>query len=443
MEEKVSFRDRVNEDLGFNIRNYFRYAVNRIAFMASMTLYFSLSLLVNNFVNLSVILCSLLCALVIPVFSIYVNYAEEKLQIKTAFLSIGRLGRVLLLAVFASVLFALLSQAEVIEINKYQSFGGFWGLVFFSAFSQYALQYISLSLFARNVGRKTKNLIFAVSINVLFIVLSLIDHSIWLKLPLLFSAFVFGGGVLFVGLFSDLRSLFYPQHGVGVFFGSFNPIHRVHMDVLKEFIAERNLSRVYIQCSSFNKFHLRALLRGEITLDKREKGIKLYKKTKLSDDFISYFPKGNRFFDYQLKRKLIEEAVKEAGLDHVVTVLDLKDTYETYGYYGVLKNIKRRHLKTPIHILHGSDINGMYIREVSDECGFFYPKAVRRRVGVSSRKIRMGHWESLNPSVRQFLKNLEKAKQSIQAPVMIAPKGYFENGQGLRIEHEKGPIAEA
>jgi len=56
---------------------------------------------------------------------------------------------------------------------------------------------------------------------------------------------------------------------VGIFFGTFNPFHKTHLKILKEFIEKRQLEKVYIHSTVILKLHTNSL-EGEIVIGYRE-----------------------------------------------------------------------------------------------------------------------------------------------------------------------------
>ena len=97
--------------------------------------------------------------------------------------------------------------------------------------------------------------------------------------------------------------------------------------------------------------------------------MRIYKKTNKADIHVNYFPTGNRFYEALTRKKLIELALKEAGLSDKVEVLYLPDIYEHTGFYGIIKYIKKMNPGECIHGVHGSDLGGMWIRRIYDESG--------------------------------------------------------------------------
>ena len=96
------------------------------------------------------------------------------------------------------------------------------------------------------------------------------------------------------------------------------------------------------------------------------------------------------FLPPETRKALIELAVAEAGLRIKWRSRSIRETYNTRGFQGVIAEVKRRHPGVRLHSLHGTDIGGMYVRQISDECGWIYPWRILRRDSVSATAIRRG-----------------------------------------------------
>ena len=60
----------------------------------------------------------------------------------------------------------------------------------------------------------------------------------------------------------------------------------------------------------------------------------------------------------------------------------------------MIAEVKRRHPGVRLHSLHGTDNGGMYVRQISDECGWIYPWRILRRderFGDGDPSRRQGH----------------------------------------------------
>ncbi|SIT43756.1 conserved membrane hypothetical protein [Paraburkholderia ribeironis] len=258
---------------------------------------------------------------------------------------------------------------------------------------------IAFGLAYHGHGDRAGNLILSLAISSWLVAACAIERS----------ALFFAGlcGIVFVahlvmGMLSDLRSIRYPRKGIGVFFGTFNPVHKTHLQILHDVLDSRRLERIYVHCTTVPKLHRLALERGEIEIS-HDAGMRVYSKTDRADPAKNYFPTGNRFYEYELRRELLRASVTDSDLGDRVTVLDLPDIYERDGFIGVLNEVKRRHRGLPVHGLHGSDTGGMWVRHLFDDSGWIYPCAVVRSDQVSATAIRGGAIGLTSKTVEQFL----------------------------------------
>lgn len=205
-----------------------------------------------------------------------------------------------------------------------------------------------------------------------------------------------------LGVLSDLRSQLWPRRGIGVFFGSFNPIHRTHLRILEDAISRRQLEKIYIHATTVPKLHRTAIENGEIAIAMRD-GMREYTRTERADPGKNYFPTGNKFYEYSVRRELLSAAIRDAGLENRVEVLNVPHIYDIGGFFGVVRYIKALHPGIPIHGLHGSDPGGMWVRNIFDDSGWIYPCRSIRSDNVSATAIRNGAVGLTSPTVEKFL----------------------------------------
>lgn len=224
-----------------------------------------------------------------------------------------------------------------------------------------------------------------------------------------------------LGLFSDMRAFIYPKSGIGVYFGTFNPIHKTHLKIIQEAVEKRGLYKVYIHSTTVPKLHRTALDNNEIEI-KMLDGMRVYSKTKLADSNKNYFPTGNKFYEYEVRKELIKAGIHDSKLTEFVEVLDLPEIYEREGFFGIIKYIKSLHPKDmPIHGIHGSDTGGMWVRNIFDGSGWIYPYPVKRKDNISATSIRDGAVGFTSPTIEAFL-TATRAGKSYQFP-----SGYIVN----------------
>lgn len=257
----------------------------------------------------------------------------------------------------------------------------------------------AVTLAYHGYGDRIGNSILAVSAGLWLLGLVSLQGNLWPLVLALNGVFVIHIGV---GLLSDFRSRFFQPGGVGVFFGSFNPVHKMHLQILKELLEKRGLEKIYVHATTVPKLHRVAVAAGEIEVSRRA-GVREYRKSRCADPGKNYFPTGNWFYEYDLRLELLRAAIRDAGLEDRVEVLDLPDIYERSGFFGVLGYVRKRHVSQPIHGLHGSDPGGMWVRNIFDDSGWIYSCPVVRSGKISATAIRQGAVGLTSATVEEFL----------------------------------------
>jgi nicotinic acid mononucleotide adenylyltransferase len=357
-----------------------------------------------------------LCAFIawfLPFYSKLSNKAEEKVQLRTASVTLGRLARFAPQFVFNVVVFAVFHACRVLPAEALQGIGGIPGTAAMTTAASQGVQYLALAFANREIGDRNRNIMIALAANILVTCLGTLGVD-WAKAMFLVFSALFSGSIFALGALSDLRAVMAPKGGVAIFFGTFNPFHKTHLRLISEAIERRGLSKVYLHSTVVPKLHRDALERGEIVIANRDRGMRIYEKTAKSDPHVNYFPTGAAFFEYETRRELMKLAIEEAGLTEKVEVLDEPKLYEHRGFYGIIALVKQRSKGTAIHGIHGSDLGGMWIRSIYDECGWIYPYPVRRVDSVSATAVRKGVL-GLTPSIIEaILQNLRAGSQAFQ-----------------------------
>ncbi len=324
-----------------------------------------------------------------PLYAKLSNRAEEWANFKTACVTAGRLGRMAPQLIFNVAAFWILEATGSLVTGGLEAAGGLFVVALATTVASQGAQYVGIFLFNRGIGDPVLNTVWGLSANIIVTAIATTGLPIVREAFLVASAML-GLLVFGVGLLSDLRGVFYPRRGVGVFFGTFNPFHKTHLELVERAVGERGLSKLYVHPTLIPKFHRRALERGEIHIASEDGGLMVFETTGTADANVDYFPTGNRFYRPEIRRRLIEVAVKETNLSERIEVAFWPEIYDTDGFHGVLAEVRRRHPGEPIHAIHGSDFGGMTVRSIVDECGWTYPLAVRRVDGVSATAIRNG-----------------------------------------------------
>ncbi len=369
--------------------SYFRSPSTRLGWVIGFVMYLSYAGSHHMFANTALIAISIFVGFFLPFFSRLSNWTEEKINLATAHVSFGRIGRFIQQLTLNVSIFFIFTKYGVFPAANIDSIGGVLGLSLITTFASQGIQYIGLILASRGIGDRNRNVLVGLSANTVVTALATLGF-VWAKSLFMTVGIAFGGLVFIVGILSDLRSHFFPKYGIGVFFGTFNPMHKTHLALVRNAIEERGLERVYIHATVIPKLHADALKRGEIRVARREAGMRVYEKTERADVHVNYFPTGNRFYEYETRCRLMQFSIEEAGLASKVEILSVPRVYEKKAFYGVMKHVRKLAAGRPIHAIHGSDWGGMGARSIYDESGWTYPYAVARRDKVSATAIRNG-----------------------------------------------------
>jgi nicotinic acid mononucleotide adenylyltransferase len=329
-------------------------------------------------------------ALFAPYYSKWSNKVEEFVNLRSAKVTLGRLSRFAPQFAFNVAIFMVLTYGGVFAPSNLSTLGGVFGIALLTTAASQGMQYAGLVLANRDIGDRNRNVLVALSTNVVATAAATTAGLAWIKPAYLALGLIFGAVFFVVGLLSDLRAILFRRGGVGVFFGTFNPIHKTHLAMLRDAIESRGLEKIYLHSTAVPKLHADALARGEIRIAEKQGGMRVYAKTARADVHVNYFPTGSKFYEFETRVQMMRRAVEEAGLGSKVEVLCLPQAYERGGFYAVLQHVKELAGKRPIHGLHGSDLGGMWVRNIYDESGWLYPVPVIRRDGVSATAIRSG-----------------------------------------------------
>ncbi len=368
---------------------YLRSFSTRLGYCIGALMYASYAFAGGTWSNGGLVFISAFVGVFLPFYSRISNKAEEIACLKTALVTAGRLARFAFQFAFNLFIFRVLIVSGVVSHENISRVGGFAGVAAVTTVASQGIQYLCIIFANREIGNKNANVMLGLSANIVVTALSASGVS-WVRPVFLANGIVFGLLVFGVGIASDIRARFAPKGGVGVFLGTFNPFHKTHLSMLRAFIEERGLELVYLHSTVVPRLHQEALRKGEIRVAKRERGMRVYERTDRADVHAQYFPTGNRFYEFETRKKIMELALADAGLTGKTRVLDMRETYEKTGFYGILSAIKRENRGKRIHVLHGSDLGGMWIRSIYDESGWFYPYPVVRKDDVSATAIRDG-----------------------------------------------------
>jgi hypothetical protein len=410
------------------VRQYVRSPSTRIAAFGGLVSYLSYAYAHGSWANSPLIAVSVFVGAFLPSYAKLSNKAELWANNRFGFVTAGKFGRFLPQYVFNLAVFLVLLWGGALNVTGMASVGGAVGAALVTTAISQGAQYLGLFLFQRGVGDPNRNVLVGVVINLL---LSSFGTA---GLPYAREAYLAAGallGVLFfgVGLLSDIRSVLAPRGGIGLYFGTYNPFHNTHLQIVRRAIEERRLDKIIIHPTLIPRIHADAFRKGELRVARVENGFQIYERTEKADLNVDYFPAGRQFLPPETRKVLIELAVAEVGLADKVEVAFYPEVYNKKGFQGVIAEVRRRYPGMRLHALHGTDIGGMTVRGICDECGWIYPWRILRRDGVSATAIRRGAKGMTSNVVTDVLGQL-----TANLPEVAAGGRHFRNDNGVLVE---------
>lgn len=368
-------------------------------------MYLSYAIPTRMWFNPHLIFVSLFVAFFLPFFAKLSDTFEAKAFLKSGSTVLGKLTRLVWQYLFNIFALATLLYGRVVDASDLQAVGGVYGAVLLMSFASQGTQYLVIELANRNIGNRYLNVVLALSFNIVVGALAALGYGI-IQVIFVLSGLSLGFLGMLWSSITDISSCFAPKHGVGVFFGTFNPVHVSHINILKKFISERNLSKVYLHTTIIPSFHQGLLDEGVIYISNFSSGMRSYSLTGYKNRYINYFPTGNTFYEAENRLAMLRAAIHDENLEDFVEVLYLPEIYAAHGFRGVIKYVRGMHSNAPIHGLHGSDMGGSIVRMIYDSSFFVWPRVAVRRDKVSATAIRGGAKGMTHPSVdyiRSFL----------------------------------------
>ena len=414
--------------LADTIGRYVRSTSTRTAAFVGLLTYLSYAYTHGSWANPALIGVSLFTGVFLPTYAKLSNKAELWAQNRFGFVTAGRFGRFAPQYAFNLAVFWVLLWGGALNRVGMASVGGFAGAALVTSLASQGSQYLGLFLFQRGYGDANRNVLIGVSINLVLAALGTAGIA-GAREAFLIVGFLLGAVLFSVGLLSDLRSIFAPKGGIGIFFGTFNPFHNTHVEMVRRAIEERGLDMVIIHPTLVPRLHADAFRKGQLRVARLENGFQIYEKTDKADVNVDYFPTGRQFLPPETRKALIELALAEKGMGNRVEVAFYRETYNRHGFLGVIREIKKRHPGVRLHALHGTDIGGMQVRQICDESGWIYPWRILRRDKVSATAIRRGATGMTSDVVNDVLAQLTK-----NLPEVTAGGRRFRNDNGVLTE---------
>ena len=414
--------------VGDGVRRWLRSSSTRTAAFVGLLSYLSYAYAHGSWANPALIGVSVFVGVFLPSYAKLSNKAELWANNRFGFVTCGRLGRFIPQYAFNLAVFWIMEWGGALNRDGIASVGGVGSAALITTLASQGAQYVGLYLFQRGIGDANRNVLIAVSVNLVLAALGTAGVP-GAREAFLISGFVFGVVFFGIGLLSDIRSVAAPKGGIGLYFGTFNPFHNTHLAIVKAAIEDRRLDKVIIHPTLIPRVYLDAFRKGEIRVARLEQGFQIYEKTEKADVNVDYFPGGRQFLPPETRQVLIELAVAEAGLGDKVEVAFYRDVYNKKGFQGVIAEVKRRHPGVRLHGLHGTDYGGMTVRNIYDECGWIYPWRILRRDSVSATAIRRGAKGMTSAVVTDVLGQL-----TANLPVVTAGGRRFRNDSGVLTE---------
>jgi len=341
----------------------------------------------------------------LPAFGRWVQKAEMWACWATAAVTPGLLARYAIQVAYNGVLVGALVLAGVLDLDELAAMGGPLVAILAITAAGQGMQMLALRWARRRGGHEVTAVVTALAVN------AAASATGALGVPLLAQAYVAFSLAVWIAaaarsILSDAMAFIAPKGGIAVFFGTFNPVHVAHLDLVRRVLDERGVEAVIIHPTLVPKFHRDALARGEIRIRNRDGGYIEYETTDRADPHIDYFPTGRRFLDPEDRRRLLEVAVADAGLSDRVFVAWHPEAYDKDGFPGVLREIRSQWPGRRVHVVHGSDWGGMMVRRLLDDGAWVWPFAVRRRGAVSATAVRAGALHFLSEGVVRELERI-------------------------------------
>jgi len=407
---------------------YVRSPSTRLAAFAALLSYVSYAYAHGSWANPALIGVSVFIGVFMPSYAKLSNKADLWASNRFGFVTAGRLGRFIPQYAFNLAVFGVLLWGGALNRDGVASVGGFASAALVTTLASQGLQYLGMYLVSRGVGDANRNVLVGLSINIVLTSFGTAGMPV-AREAFLVMGFGFGALLFGIGLLSDLRSLMAPKGGIGLFFGTFNPFHNTHLALIRRALDERGLDRIIIHPTLVPRLHAEAFRKGELRIGRLQSGFQIYETTAKADANVDYFPTGNMFLPPETRKVLIDLAMAEAGLTNRVEVTFFRETYNKRGFQGVIAEIKKANPGVRLHGLHGTDIGGVAVRQIYDECGWIYPWRVLRRDGVSATAIRKGAKGMTSAVVTDVLEQL-----SANVPVVTAGGRRFRNDNGVLTE---------
>ena len=372
---------------------YLRSSSTRIAAFVGLLSYLSYAFAHTSWANPALIGVSVFVGLFLPSYAKLSNKVELWANNQFGFVTCGRLGRFFPQFAFNLAVFWIMQWGGALKLDGLASVGGTSSAALVTTLASQGTQYFGLYLFQRGIGDANRNVLIGVSVNMVLAAFGTAGVP-GAREAFLITGLGLGGLLFAVGLLSDIRSVAAPTGGIGLFFGTFNPFHNTHLDILRRAISQRGLDKVIIHPTLIPRIHADAFRKGELRVARLEDGFQIYETTEKADVNVDYFPSGRMFLPPETRKVLIDLAVAEAGMGDKVEVAFYPETYNSKGFQGVIAEVKRRvPRRSPAHAARNGyrrHDGAPDLRRVRLDLPVAHP-AARQRIGDGHPARRQGH----------------------------------------------------
>ncbi|MGO0154336.1 substrate-binding protein [Leuconostoc mesenteroides] len=381
----------------------------KIALSMGVIMYLAYAIPTSQYTNRYLIGTSIFTALFLPIFTFVSTYLEQQTFRLTASMFASKFAKFVWQSLYNLFALGLLIKGHVIDETNLRMVGGLVGAVCLTSLASQGLQYLAIMMSNHAKGNRFANIFLALSFNVIISALAAIGYT---KIQIIFIilGLLLGTIGIFISLITDIWGLIPSKGGVGLFLGTFNPVHKSHIAILKQFINERQLDKVYIHPTVIPKMHQYLLDKGMIEIVKEEAGKRYYEKSASADPLVNFFPTGKVFYEAENRVYMLKTAIEEAGLAKKVEILFEPQLYQDDGFYAIIKIIRQKHPHMRLHGLLGTDEGGMLLHDIYDETGV-KPYVVLRRDNISGTAIRKGAQGMTMPKVTEVLNFLTNFKE--------------------------------
>jgi hypothetical protein len=210
---------------------YMKSFYTRLAIILGLVMYTTYAISSQLWESTQLITVSLVVAVFLPYYTKISEWFERKAVYYTGLIFLGKIIRFIWQFGFNYFALMLLLNGGIVRSEDLDIIGGLYGAVALTTFSSQGMQYLSIALANRDYGNHYKNVTFALGTNVMVSALASMG-IVWIQYIFIVMGILLGFIGALYSLFTDLMGKLAPKGGIGVFFGTFNPAHKSHMEIV-------------------------------------------------------------------------------------------------------------------------------------------------------------------------------------------------------------------